>query len=87
MVMTLHPRTYNDVFHVGHYFREGSAVLMDLTRLTEDDATPLVDFAAGLVIGRGGAMERVTAGVFLLLPPEEAARRARPAAVPGGFGR
>ncbi|MDQ1646330.1 MAG: hypothetical protein QOJ50_2514, partial [Cryptosporangiaceae bacterium] len=27
MVMTLHPRTYNDVFHVGHYFREGSAVL------------------------------------------------------------
>jgi FtsZ-interacting cell division protein YlmF len=75
MVMTLHPRTYNDVFHVGHYFREGSAVLMDLTRLTEDDATPLV-------IGRGGAMERVTAGVFLLLPPEEAARRARPATGP-----
>lgn len=69
VVKTLHPQNYNDVIHVGHYFCEGIAVLMDLTSLTDADAMPLVDFAGGLVIGRGGAMERVASKVFLLLPP------------------
>jgi cell division inhibitor SepF len=70
MVKTLHPRDYNDVFYVGHYFREGAAVVMDLTSMTDAAARPLVDFASGLVLGRGGAMERVAPKVFLLLPPE-----------------
>lgn len=68
MVKTLHPRSYNDVFYVGHFFRRGIAVVMDLSEMTDSEATPLVDFAAGLIIGRGGAMERVTPKVFLLIP-------------------
>jgi cell division inhibitor SepF len=33
---------------------------------------PLVDFAAGLIVGRGGFMERIAPKVFLLRPPEAA---------------
>ncbi len=47
MVKTLRPQSYNEVFYVGQYFREGIAVVMDLTSLTDEEATPLVDFAAG----------------------------------------
>jgi cell division inhibitor SepF len=73
MVKTLRPQTYDDVFYIGHYFREGVAVLMDLTGLPTPDVRAFVDFAAGLVVGCGGAMERVAPQVFLLRPDEKTA--------------
>ena len=41
---------------------------MNLTEMDDADAKRLVDFAAGLVFGLHGAIERVTAKVFLLSP-------------------
>jgi cell division inhibitor SepF len=75
MVKTVRPESYGDIFYVGHYFREGVAVVMDLTALPNSEAVPLVDFAAGLVVGRGGFMERIAPKVFLLHPPESAEAR------------
>ncbi|GAA0522400.1 hypothetical protein GCM10011581_34290 [Saccharopolyspora subtropica] len=69
MVKTLHPREYADVYHVGDYYRQGNAVVMDLTGMSSAEATQIVDFAAGLVVGRGGDMDRIAPRVFLLLPP------------------
>ncbi|WP_428965692.1 cell division protein SepF [Micromonospora fluostatini] len=69
MIKTLRPRSYDEAIYIGHYFREGFAVVLDLTGLAPDDARSFVDFASGLVIGREGAMERVTPGVFVLHPP------------------
>ncbi|MEV0698946.1 cell division protein SepF [Saccharopolyspora sp. NPDC050389] len=69
MVKTLHPQTYSDAYDVGDYFRQGVPVVMDLTSLPKAEAVRLVDFAAGMVIGRGGAMDRVAPRVFLLTPP------------------
>jgi cell division inhibitor SepF len=68
MVKTVRPHTYDDVIYIGHYFREGLPVVMDLTALPNPDAQAFVDFAAGLVVGCGGAMERVAPKVFLLRP-------------------
>lgn len=68
MVKTLRPQKYDEVIHVGHYFSYGFAVVMDLTHMTVDDATRLVDFATGLIVGLGGAMERLGPRIFLLLP-------------------
>jgi len=75
---TVRPRSYSDVLHVGRYFRDDFTVVMDLTDLTDTDPTPLVDFAAGLIVGRGGEMERLAPRVFLLRPrsPEPAAATA-----------
>lgn len=42
---------------------------MDLTGMSDNDARPLVDFAAGLVFGRCGDMDRIANKVFLLVPP------------------
>ena len=43
-------------------------MIMNLTDLDDADAKRLVDFAAGLVFGLHGAIERVTSKVFLLSP-------------------
>lgn len=41
---------------------------MDLTDLSDAEAREIVDFATGLVFGRGGVLDRVDRRLFLLQP-------------------
>jgi cell division inhibitor SepF len=67
-ITTMHPRTYNEARTIGEHFRSGVPVIMNLTDMDDADAKRLVDFAAGLVFGLHGSIERVTNKVFLLTP-------------------
>lgn len=67
-ISTIHPRTYNEAKTIGESFRSGTPVIMNLGDMDDADAKRLVDFAAGLVFGLHGAIERVTSKVFLLSP-------------------
>ncbi|GAA4406447.1 cell division protein SepF [Fodinibacter luteus] len=67
-ITTIHPRTYNEAKTIGENFRDGVPVIMNLTDMSDADAKRLVDFAAGLVFGLHGSIERVTSKVFLLSP-------------------
>lgn len=67
-ITTLHPRSYNDARRIGEEFRSGIPVIMNLTELDDTDAKRIVDFAAGLVFGLRGSIERVTNKVFMLSP-------------------
>ena len=67
-ITTLHPRTYNEARTIGEHFRQGTPVIMNLTEMDDVDAKRLVDFAAGLIFGLRGSIERVTNKVFLLSP-------------------
>jgi Uncharacterized protein conserved in bacteria len=62
-ISTIHPRTYNEAKNIGESFREGTPVIMNLTDLDDADAKRLVDFAAGLVFGLHGSIERHQQGV------------------------
>ncbi|MCI1746814.1 MAG: cell division protein SepF [Acidipropionibacterium sp.] len=79
-IMTVHPRAFNDARIIGEHFRDGVPVIMNLTEMENDDAKRLVDFAAGLILGLRGTIEKVTSKVFLLCPrnvnvtPEDKAR-------------
>src|SRR6266700_4087257 len=67
-ITTLHPRTYNEARTIGEHFREGTPVIMNLTEMVDSDARRLVDFAAGLIFGLRGSIDRVTNKVFRLSP-------------------
>ncbi|CUR54026.1 Cell division protein SepF [metagenome] len=68
-ITTLHPSTYNEARTVGENYRDGTPVIMNLSEMDDADAKRLVDFAAGLIFATRGTIERVTAKVFLLSPP------------------
>jgi cell division inhibitor SepF len=68
-ITTLHPRTYNEARVIGEHFRDGTPVIMNLTEMDDSDARRLVDFAAGLIFGMRGSIDRITSKVFLLSPP------------------
>lgn len=67
-ISTVHPSSYGDARLIGEAFRDGTPVIMNLEALPDAEARRIVDFAAGLVFGMHGAIERVTARVFLLSP-------------------
>ena len=67
-IETIHPRSYNDARRIGEHYREGVPVIMNLSELDDPDAKRIIDFAAGLVFGMRGSIERITNKVFLLSP-------------------
>jgi len=85
-ITTLQPRTYNEARTIGEHFREGVPVIINLTEMDDADAKRLVDFAAGLIFGLHGSIERVTNKVFLLSPTNVEVSEADKAAIAeGGF--
>ena len=67
-IETIHPRSYNDARRIGEEYRDGIPVIMNLGDLDDNDAKRIIDFAAGLVFGCRGSIERITNKVFLLSP-------------------
>jgi cell division inhibitor SepF len=64
----LQPRTYEELRTIGEHFREGNPVVVDLTGMADSDGKRAVDFAAGLIYGLHGSIERVSNKMFLLSP-------------------
>jgi cell division inhibitor SepF len=67
-IITLQLRSYNEARQIGEEFRDGTPVIMNLTEMDDVDAKRLIDFAAGLIFGLRGHIEKVTNKVFLLSP-------------------
>ncbi|MGH8776766.1 MAG: cell division protein SepF [Jiangellaceae bacterium] len=83
-IVTLHPRTYNEARTLGEHFRDGTPVIMNLSDMDDVDAKRLVDFAAGLIFGLRGDIERITAKVFLLSPADVTVTAEDKARIAGG---
>lgn len=68
-IVSVRPRSYNEARVIGENFRDGVPVIMNLSDMEEGDDKRLVDFAAGLIFGLRGNIDRVSSKVFLLCPP------------------
>ena len=67
-IVSVRPRSYNEGRVIGENFRDGIPVIMNLSDMEDGDDKRLVDFAAGLIFGLRGNIERVSSKVFLLCP-------------------
>jgi cell division inhibitor SepF len=67
---TVTPDSFRDARRIGEMFREGVPVIMNLTSMEPNDAKRVVDFAAGLIFGLRGSIDRVATRVFLLTPAD-----------------
>ncbi|WKD60790.1 Cell division protein SepF [Corynebacterium ciconiae DSM 44920] len=60
--------SYTEAARIGEPFRDGDAVVFDISRMNSDDAHRVVDFAAGLGFALRGTMKKVAPRVFALIP-------------------
>ncbi|WP_217170860.1 cell division protein SepF [Streptomyces sp. AC512_CC834] len=69
-IATVTPDSFRDARSIGELFRDGVPVIVNLTAMEGPDAKRVVDFAAGLIFGLRGSIERVSTRVFLLSPAD-----------------
>ena len=79
-IATVTPDSFRDARSIGELFREGVPVIVNLTAMEGADAKRVVDFAAGLIFGLRGSIERVSTRVFLLSPADTQVISGEPAA-------
>ena len=59
-IISVRPRNYNDAKDIGEPFRDGDAVVMDLSAVDKPTAMRLIDFAAGLCFAARGKMHKLS---------------------------
>ena len=59
-IISVRPLNYNDAKEIGEPFRDGDAVVMDLSNVDKPTAMRLIDFAAGLCFAARGKMHKLS---------------------------
>jgi cell division inhibitor SepF len=85
-IATVTPEGFGDARGIGELFREGVPVVVNLTTMEPADAKRVIDFAAGLIFGLRGSIDRVARRVFLLTPSAyQVVNGEERRSAPGGF--
>ena len=67
-MMLLEPRAYSESQQIADYLKNRSAVVVNLKRVTPDQAKRIVDFLYGTIYAIGGAIQKLGGGIFLCTP-------------------
>jgi cell division inhibitor SepF len=67
-IAIVRPRNFRDAATVGEYYRQEIPVIINLEDMDNADATRIIDFVSGLILGRCGDLERISRRTFLIMP-------------------
>lgn len=67
-MMLLEPRAYSESQQIADYLKQRSAVVVNLKRVTPDQAKRIVDFLSGTIYAIGGELQKLGGGIFLCTP-------------------
>ena len=68
IMMLLEPRAYSESQQIADYLKNRSAVVVNLKRVTPDQAKRIVDFLYGTIYAIGGDLQKLGGGIFLCTP-------------------
>jgi cell division inhibitor SepF len=69
-IAVVRPRNFRDAATVGEYYRQEIPVIINLEDMEKVDATRIIDFVSGLILGLGGDLERISRRTFLIVPAD-----------------
>ena len=67
-MMLLEPRAYSESQQIADYIKNRNAVVVNLKRVTPDQAKRIVDFLYGTIYAIGGDLQKLGGGIFLCTP-------------------
>lgn len=67
-MMLLEPRAYSESQQIADYLKARNAVVVNLKRVTPDQAKRIVDFLSGTIYAIGGDLQKLGGGIFLCAP-------------------
>lgn len=67
-MILLEPRAYSESQQIADHLKSRNTVVVNLKRVTSDQAKRIVDFLSGTVYAIGGDLQKVGGGIFLCTP-------------------
>lgn len=67
-MVLLEPRAYSESQQIVDYLKSRNAVVVNLKRVTSDQAKRIVDFLSGTIYAIGGDIQKIGGGIFLCTP-------------------
>mgnify|MGYP003321267519 CR=1 FL=1 len=67
-MILLEPRAYSESQQIADYLKRGSSVVVNLKRVTPDQAKRIVDFLSGTIYAIEGDLQKLGGGIFLCTP-------------------
>ena len=67
-MILLEPRAYSESQQIADHLKKKNTVVVNMKRVTADQAKRIVDFLSGTVYALGGDLQKIGAGIFLCTP-------------------
>ena len=64
------PRAYSESQQIANYLKNNNSVIVNLKRVSPDQAKRIVDFLSGTIYAIEGGLEKLGGGIFLCTPKD-----------------
>ena len=67
-MILLEPRAYSESQQIAEYLKNRNSVVVNLKRVTSEQAKRIYDFLIGVIYAIGGSMQKIGVGIYLCTP-------------------
>ena len=67
-MILLEPRAYSESQQIADHLKKRNSVVVNLKRVTSDQAKRIIDFLSGVIYAIGGSMQKIGVGIYLCAP-------------------
>ena len=67
-MILLEPRAFSESQQIADHLRKRNTVVVNMKRVTADQAKRIVDFLSGTIYAMGGELQKIGGGIFLCTP-------------------
>lgn len=67
-MILVEPRAYSESQQIADYLKSRNTVVVNLKRVTSDQAKRLIDFLTGCIYAIGGSLQKLGNGIYLCTP-------------------
>ena len=67
-MILLEPRAYSESQQIADHLKNRNTVVVNLKRVTSDQAKRIIDFLSGTIYAIGGDLQKIGGGIFLCTP-------------------
>lgn len=67
-MILLEPRAYSESQQIADHLKSRNSVVVNLKRVTSDQAKRIIDFLSGCIYSIGGSMQKIGVGIYLCTP-------------------
>ena len=67
-MILLEPRAYSESQQIADHLKNRNSVVVNLKRVTAEQAKRIIDFLSGCIYSIGGSMQKIGVGIYLCTP-------------------